>query len=361
MKILHIHTQLVSGGIEAVVCGLANETSKHEDVSVCTIFQPTDDDVFYKRLQSSVHKFDCGKSEKGFSLREIFKICRLIWKGKYDVVHLHGAFQYYFLSVLLWHRKVKFFYTIHSDAAMENMSTTSLLRPFKAFCFRKGWVRPVTISPASRLSFHKLYGCDSALIPNGVSAPVLDATNKVVSKYRLTPYTKVFVHPARISTAKNQLVLCQAFRDLISEGHDVVLLIAGTSEEKELFEQLKPYFCDRIVYLGERRDVIDLLAQSDAFCLPSLWEGLPVSLLEALSVSCVPICSPVGGIVDVIRDGVNGLLSQSSSLEDYKFALKRFLQFDERQIVGLKHHCQQSFVPYSIDTCCNSYLIEYNK
>lgn len=48
------------------------------------------------------------------------------------------------------------------------------------------------------------------------------------------------------------------------------------------------------------------MAHCDAMCLPSIWEGLPVTLLEALSVGCIPICSNVGGIPDVIESGMNG-------------------------------------------------------
>ena len=50
MKILHIHTSFTSGGIEAMICGLANEMVKTEDVSVCSIFKPKENDVFWNKL-----------------------------------------------------------------------------------------------------------------------------------------------------------------------------------------------------------------------------------------------------------------------------------------------------------------------
>ena len=60
MRILLLHTKMVSGGIEAIVCGLANEMSKTEDVTLCTIFKPTEDDVFYKKLSSLVQNVPRG-------------------------------------------------------------------------------------------------------------------------------------------------------------------------------------------------------------------------------------------------------------------------------------------------------------
>lgn len=122
MKILHIHTKMVSGGIEAIVCNLVNEMSKSHDVTLCTIFQPTDDDVFYRKLDNKVKKITIGKKNFGFSIKEIWKIYRVISWGHYDVVHIHGCFQYYFLAIALLHLKVRFVYTIHSDACKENQT-----------------------------------------------------------------------------------------------------------------------------------------------------------------------------------------------------------------------------------------------
>ena len=352
---------MVSGGIEAIICGLANEMAKLQDVTVCTIFKPTETDVFYERLIPSVKKLNCGKEKFGFSIKEIFKVYQLIRKHEYEVVHIHGCFQYYFLSVLLLHRKVKFFYTIHSDATMENLNTTSIFRGFKAFCFRKGWMKAVTISPESKKSFTDLYHCDSQLISNGVPMTTPNANNPTVAKYRFTSQTKVFVHPGRISEAKNQVVLCQAFANLLKQNKDVVLLIAGMPEDTQILAEMEPYFNDRIVYLGERKDVIDLLAKADAFCLPSIWEGLPVSLLEALSVGCVPICSPVGGIVSVIKDSENGLLAKSSSLEDYTAALNRYLDYSDKEIDAFKQRSIASFAPYNITNTAKKYIEFYKK
>ena len=141
------------------------------------------------------------------------------------------------------------------------------------------------------------------LILNGTPRPVLGKELNLINDLRLTTDTKVFFHAGRISKPKNQLILCKVFDRLIKEGNDVVLAIAGTAEEKTIFEERSRYFSKRLVYLGDRNDVPNLMAQSDAFCLPSIWEGLPVTLLEALSVGCIPICSPVGGIVNIINSG----------------------------------------------------------
>lgn len=359
MKILQLHTKMVSGGIEAIVCGLSNEMSKTEEVTLCTIFQPTSKDVFYNKLSPNVKKATIGKLNFGFSIKEIFKIYNFIKKGNYDIVHVHGCFQYYCLAMILLHSKTRFFYTIHSDARMENQIWDWRLFKLKRFMFAKRWVVPVTISDISQKSFKDLYNCPSELIYNGTPKPVCLNVPNVIDELRFTSKTKVFVHAARISKPKNQVVLCKVFDRLIREGKDVVLVIAGTAEEHDIFENIKLYFSDRIVYLGERNDVPELFIRSDAFCLPSIWEGMPVTLLEALSVGCIPICSPVGGIVNVINSGQNGLLSKDSTENEVYKTISCFLEMSEDSINAMKQSASNSFNKYDIKSCAANYLKKY--
>ena len=359
MRILQLHTKMVSGGIEAIVCGLANEMSKTEDITLCTIFKPTDKDVFYKKLSTKVKKATIGKIKFGFSIKEIFKIYNFIRKGNYDIVHVHGCFQYYCLAMILLHSKTRFFYTIHSDARMENQIWDWRLFKLKRFMFAKKWVVPITISEISQKSFNDLYKCPSELIYNGTPKPVCLNVPNIIDKLRYTSNTKVFVHAGRISKPKNQVVLCKVFDRLIKEGKDVTLVIAGTPEEHNIFEDIKLYFSNRIVYLGERNDIPELFIRADAFCLPSIWEGMPVTLLEALSVGCIPICSPVGGIVNVINSGKNGLLSKDSTEKEYYNTISQFLNMPERDIITMKQSAAECFIKYDMKYCAENYLKRY--
>lgn len=357
MKILHIHPSLASGGIEAMICALANEMSHGHSVSVCSIYKPKTEHLFWNKLNTYVQRYSLGKDRKGFSLKEVFNIYAFICKNEYDVVYLHGFIQYYLLSVFLLHKKTKFCYTVHSDAYKENVGWSKRLFPLKRFFFKNKWIIPITISHASKDSFTELYKCPSILIYNGISNPQVSlCPPEIINQVRYSEKTKVFIHPGRISSAKNQIVLCEVFNRLIKEGNDVVLLIAGANDDRSIFTKLEPYFSDRIMYIGLRSDIIDLMAYSDAMCLPSLWEGLPVALLEALAVGCIPICSPVGGIVNIIQNDYNGLLSNSSSENDYLIAVSKFLAKSKDELKYIKANCSKSFDNYNITETAQKYL-----
>lgn len=359
MRILHIHPAMKGGGVESMICGLANQMAKTEDVTVCSIFQPTPDDVFWSKLDTSVKKVTLGKTKEGFSLAILFKVFVLIKEGKYDVVNVHGFFYYYLLSVLALWKKTNFFYTVHSDASMENGSWSRYIFVYKKRAFVKGYVHAITISPASDESFKRVYGINGKMIENGIPRPKLSHLSNIIDGARITPHTKIFVHPGRITKAKNQVILCQVFETLIKEGCDVKLLIVGSKQDNDIFEQITPYLCERIQYLGERSDVPELLSKCDGLCLPSIWEGLPVTLLEALSVGCIPICSPVGGIVNVVKSGYNGILSKSSSFEDYYEAMKTFLLMEQNEVEGIRENVINSFAPFDIAVTARKYLEYY--
>lgn len=362
MKILHFHPSMAGGGIEAMICGLANEMFNQGcDVTVGTIFKPKAKDVFWNRLSKGVNKFSLGKVDEGFSLKELFLIYKEIKRGKYDVVNVHGFMYYYLIPIVLLHKKIKFFYTVHSDASLESAPWDRRILLIKRFLFKHRWVKPVTISKTSNDSFIRFYGCNGHQINNGVVKKELSKSANDVDQYRYTHNTKVFLHPGRITKAKNQIMLCKAFSELINNNYDVVLLIAGNNEDKCIFEKIKPYFSDRIVYLGERSDITELMSNVDGFCLSSIWEGLPVTLLEALSVGCIPICTPVGGIVDVVKNGYNGFLAESTSEADYLSALKKCIGLGSADVMKMQHNCLDSFEPYNIKNTARKYIDYYKE
>lgn len=358
MKILQIHHSLSGGGIEAMICALANELVRTEDVSVCSIFLPKPDDVFWYKLSPMVKKVTLGKIKPGFSLKELFLIYKLIKDNRYEIVHVHSKFYYYMLSVFLLHRRVKFFYTVHTDAKKENSMWDRVFFPLKRLCFRLGIIHPVTISIASRESFYKMYHCYSDLVYNGVKKIDIPLEDKV-GIFKNNEETRVFIHAGRIDTPKNQFVLCRVFRRLVDEGHNIVLLIVGAKQKDDIYRTIESFFSNNIRYLGERSDVPQLMSQCEAMCLPSIWEGLPVTVLEALSVGCVPICSNVGGIPEVIEPGFNGFLSIGSSEEDYYKIMKKYLSLSSLEINQIKANCIKSFEKYDISNTVKSYLAVY--
>ena len=71
-----------------------------------------------------------------------------------------------------------------------------------------------------------------------------------------------------------------------------------------------------VYFLGKVTNVSDYLLCADAFVLTSIFEGLPISLLEALSAGVIPVCTPVGGIINIVTKNI-GFLSEDVSKDAY--------------------------------------------
>jgi glycosyltransferase involved in cell wall biosynthesis len=103
------------------------------------------------------------------------------------------------------------------------------------------------------------------------------------------------------------------------------LRIIGDGPERPRLEAQRDalHLGDRVEILGERGDVAEQLCNADAFVLPSRWEGLPYSILEAMAAGLPVVASRVGGVPELVVDGVTGFLVESENVGHMAAALDR--------------------------------------
>ena len=134
---------------------------------------------------------------------------------------------------------------------------------------------------------------------------------------------------ARLDRFKGHDCLLRALGLLRESRIPVTMLVAGDGPEQvnlvSLAHQLE-LGPDRLRLLGYRTDIADLLSAADFFVLPSLTEGLPLSILEAMAHALPVVATPVGGIPEVITDGQDGLLVPVNQPETLAQALTRLIR-----------------------------------
>lgn len=104
---------------------------------------------------------------------------------------------------------------------------------------------------------------------------------------------------------------------------------------------------------------MDYVAAADAFILSSVVEGMPVALIESFATGTIPLVTPAGGMVDMVKDGVNGLVSRDCSAEAIREMITRFLSLSPPELDRIKAEARRSFEEYSIETCAGRYLDLY--
>ena len=356
MRIIELIPTIASGGGEKFVVDLSNELSiQGHDVSLITLFDYNDSFIFESLVNKNVKRISLHKKE-GLDISCFFKVLNVIREIKPDVVHAHvGAIKYITLSAILY-KKCRYFATIHSEAKREAGNSIDLYS--RKFLFTNKMVTAVTISDESLRSFEEFYGISAPMIMNGCSA---------YSEYsKVSDYHKdvdlLFVHAGRIQKVKNQYRLVKSFQRLIEEGYNVRLLLLGRIEHEDVFESIRPYFSDKIVYLGEKNNCRDYMNVADAFCLSSNMEGMPITVIEAMSVGCIPIVTPVGGCVNMIYNRENGFIAKDCTDEAYYDSLKEFASIGSEERTLISDKTKETFVKtYSISSSAINYVKLFNE
>ena len=107
------------------------------------------------------------------------------------------------------------------------------------------------------------------------------------------------------------------------------------------------------------KNIPDYLNHADAFCLTSLFEGLPITLIEAMACGCIPVCTPVSGVIDIIRDGETGFISRDFTTDAFKETVERFL---ENGRDAMKQDLKKLFTNrFSMEICAANYADLYRK
>ncbi len=370
MKILELIPSLPSGGAERLVVDLCNQmVEMGHEVLLATVkdVYTQGNDFYLHELSNRVRLINLALSD-GFHLKCIEKINHLIASEKPDVAHIHLVQDYCFFAFLLYYKQTKFFVTIHIDIAkfLGNTIKKHIVRGFIVNVLsRLKLLHYVTISKQNFDDMKAKYPyapCD--LIYNGRKTllPTFDFDNakKEIEFNRCSKDSLIFIHIARCVKQKNQKLLIDSFNRIISEGvvADLFVIGSGFLDTDEGME-LQKMAGQNIHFLGTRTNIGDYLMCSDAFVLSSLYEGMPISLIEALSCGIPIISTPVCGVVDVVRSGENGFISKNFSVSSFVEALKMFIRNKDK--LQKQTQLEAKSKMYDIEKTALSYIELFNK
>ncbi len=366
MKIVHIITELYTGGAEKFCIDLCNELAENpkNEIHLCVLGN-AEGSMLYKKLSSKVNCVSLGK-EKGYDLKLIKKLKNFLKDIDPDVSHTHLRAQAYSFLPLI-SLNIPNVHTVHNVAYKEIGKPVRILYKtlYNFFNFT-----PVSISHEVLETVQKEYGKKfDKIVYNGTKevskSDIFDTVKEEVNLLKKHPESKVFVHIGRFSEQKNQKMLIEVFEELIDEHFDLTLLMIGYegkegTEARKYYQECKERVKskDRIFFMGEKSNVGDYLLLSDAMVLSSKYEGLPIVVLEAMSAGRAVVTTPAGGVVDVIEEGVNGYVAEGLDKTSFLKAIKKFLLKplkDEKKIKEIFNK------KYSITKTAEDYLRIYEE
>lgn len=310
-RVLHIIPNFATGGAERLVVNLLKAIDKEKfEVAACSLYAESNT-AFEKQLEKyGIQIYYLGK-HKGPDLRMIPRLYRLFNVFKPDVVHTHLSVQRYALIPLMLCRISARFHTVHSIAQKE-VDTPGKIVNWLAFHFGK--VAPVSISQEVARTVEELYNMQTPIIYNGIPTKEFQRSDEIRSTWRkkegIEDSEVALVHIGSFSPPKNHCLLVEAFERAIEERSDLKLFLVGDGKLRSDIERLvkKKDLNQNIRFLGLRQNIPELLATCDIFILSSDWEGFGLVIAEAMVAGRPVIATAVGGVPELVEDGVTGLL-----------------------------------------------------
>lgn len=223
--------------------------------------------------------------------------------------------------------------------------------------------RTVAVSAASRARITAELGLPTEtfeVIPNGISAePGSGAA--VRAELRMRPNELLILAVGNLYPVKGHIVLLRALAELKHTGQPWRVAIAGRGGEADALDAFARAHGmeDRLHLLGYRSDVADLLAAADVYVMPSLSEGLPLALIEAMYAGKPVVASAVGGIPEAVTSGRDGILVPPQDPEALAGALARLMEDPkERSTLGAAA-CERARAEYSVGAMADRYEAAY--
>lgn len=255
---------------------------------------------------------------------EIFNSLRkIIIEAKPKIIHVHGYKEQVLgqIARLFCDRNTKIIRTFHGMS--ETPEGLSLLKKFKSKMIHKiekWFLRNAYIVAVSKdLEFYlRSHYPESHIrqIYNSIPINNIHVDRDIVrQKFNVKPKSLWIASVARLEKPKNLDLLIDAGKRLFEQGIDIRVSIFGIGPLKKYLEnKIDQNGLNSCIKLeGFVEDIFPVLKSIDIFTLTSFHEGLPMSLLEALSVETAVVCTSVGGMKEIITNGYSGILVKSNN------------------------------------------------
>lgn len=328
-KLLYIAVSSQTGGVpKHIMNALQYAKERNYDITVAV---PSDGDYYPWFRETAANMIDL--SLKPYSIGALWKLREYVKKSKIELIHSHGkGAGMYARPLRLLCPGVRIVHTFHG-IYLEQYKTG--LR--EIYCWIEHFLGYLTdqficVSQSEREEALRLGFAEDKkirVICNGVNIELFDAIQPQKLEYRnLFGFAEddyVIVCVARLEKMKGHLCLLRAFAQLVLDYPKCRLLLVGDGPDRKSIEKEIQMLEieERVVLAGFRHDVPQLLKSFDLFASMSLKEGMPYTLVEALAAEIPIVATNVIGNRDVIKDGVNGFLTE---VEDVQ-AVKRVMEY----------------------------------
>ncbi|WP_316736887.1 glycosyltransferase family 4 protein [Pedobacter aquatilis] len=317
-RILHAIRQGKVGGGETHVLDLVNQLDKEKYESVILSFT---EGPMVDKLKADGFATFVINTEKPFNFTIWNEVKQLISAQKIDLIHAHGTranSNTFFSAKSL---KIPLLYTVHgwSFHPDQNPAVKFIRSASERFLVNVA-NKTICVSQSNLVEGKGKFPMKNAVvIANGINRDKFNPDKEfknIRSEFQISKEVTLVGYIARITHQKSPLTFLKAI-DAINNKENLKFLIVGDGDLKaDMLALAKELNLEQhIIFVDFRSDIPEILSAVDIFCLPSLWEGLPIALLEAMSMRKTIVASNIDGITDLIVHNSNGLLIEPNDVK----------------------------------------------
>lgn len=277
----------------------------------------------------------------------IYKLRKHIIREKPDIIHAH-MFHAYLVTVIAS-------YGLSTSIVFTGHSTNIGSKFRELILWGTKWSREYDIVfSKDQKRYYNKNNNKTVVIENGIE----------IEKFRKSQLGAVkqdkftFLNVGNLETEKNQIELIHFAKQLRKENRDFQIEIVGEGSKFSLLKSIiqENELEDIIQLLGKRQDVPKLMASAHCYILPSLWEGMPITILEAAITGIPIIATPVGNIPAIINHN-RGFVAD---LSEFPYLMSHVMDQYEDTLIKAKNLYEFVTKNYSIDSTFQKHVHLYN-
>jgi glycosyltransferase involved in cell wall biosynthesis len=362
-KILHLIETVGPGGAETVFADIL-EYMKYNDTENEHIAGFIKNGWIYNYVKNRKHPVVLFKTGNSIDINLIKNIVKYIKEHKVSIVHSHLPDLSFYSSIAARIAGVPHIMTEHGDASNTTLDWHRLFLKYFLISFLSN--RIICVSQYNKRILKKrlpwLRGKIS-IIYNGIEKRQEDGKNfrkSIRTELKIERDEIAICNLANLYPVKGQINLLKAFKIVMARCPKTKLFIIGRGNlEKQLKEKASLYDIEKkVMFLGFREDAKKILYGMDIFVLPSISEGLPISIIEAMRAGLPVVATNVGGIPEFKKLGGDVILVSKNEIE--KLA-ESIISVAQRKSFKSKLNIEIYEKYFNANTMSSQYIDEYKK
>ncbi|MGV8149906.1 MAG: glycosyltransferase [Alkaliphilus sp.] len=321
IKVLHVINSLAMGGAEELILNICKNINQKKFLVEVVVLQKEMEPIGneLKETGVKVHILKC--LHNPLDIRKTIKLIKIIKKYKPDIIHSHlfdSNFHARIAGILCniksliihehstYHQKEKFFrFPIYADRLLSRFTykIIAISNAVKNFTVRQERI--------SENKFEVIRNCIP--VDKFIKQDRVSIKHNIRERLGIKQNSFLIISVASLTKQKGHKYLLEALASLKIKN-TMLLLVGDGPLRKDLNDQVKKLnLNDKVIFLGIRRDIPELLAASDLFVLSSVWEGQGLVVLEAMASGLPIVATNVGGVPEVVTEKEGYLVEPKNS------------------------------------------------